>query len=196
MKVLQKHATPIALIAIVCIALVCAFLIAGAAKADRGSVLPINAAGQTYGMPYTGNDGMAVQPDLVKVKADNGQVGYVDSAEMHTLEWGGAEAAGEQMAFATQLGEMKATTLQKATATKFGTELLYDSARACCSQLSYADGYGTSLETYRAALAPVEVTEQDFDAVMGKVRNSVSVAVPVYESDGTTAVGTLTIDRM
>lgn len=97
-----------------------------------------NQYGQTFGVPTPGNDGVLVFPDLVRTRAENGEMGYVDFDEMNDIATRSFEEAGAAPFIAA---------FQEATAEYYGVELLTaEQAETCVEIANYAGNYSESDE--------------------------------------------------
>lgn len=72
----------LAVAAAFCLSFAFSLTASGEALFDESSDYFIGADGQSYGVPIEDDDGVIAMPDMVRVKATNGEIGYVSPDEM------------------------------------------------------------------------------------------------------------------
>ena len=113
----------------------------GEALFDESSDYFIGADGQSYGVPVEGDEGIIAMPDMVRVKATNGEIGYVSPDEMTNAFFEGAVEQDEIEAVLASLADKKAQALTNAANQCFGFEVLaYDEAYEMGNLLVQANG--------------------------------------------------------
>lgn len=97
--------------------------------------------GLVYGVPYSNASGETVMPDMGRVIATNGEVGYIDIGSMETAVYNGATTAeGRAQAVADNIN-LEAHAFQQAFLEYFGIDSLsYDAAVECAKEIRYEDG--------------------------------------------------------
>lgn len=177
--------------------------------------------GQSYGVPVEGDDGLITMPDMVRVRASNGEIGYVSPDAMIDAFFEGATSQDEIDDVLSSLAEKKAYALMEAADRMLGEgALVYEEAFRIGDALVEDGGIEKVQEMMRTASgdAIVGVAEEmalqsaDVDAnaseniseiedslimsIINEARRDVSVEVPVYASDGTTVIGSYEVNRM
>lgn len=72
----------LAVAAAFCLSFAFCLTASGEALFDESSDYFIGADGQSYGVPIEDDEGVIAMPDMVRVKATNGEIGYVSPDEM------------------------------------------------------------------------------------------------------------------
>ncbi len=112
-----------------------------ALNAIAESDIELRADGRTYGSPYEGPDGEAIMPDMLRVVATNGQIGYVSMAEMDEGIMLGASTPEEETEAYVLIEDLKAQALKNAFAEYYGVDALStEEALACATELAFENG--------------------------------------------------------
>lgn len=121
----------------VCIALISVFSLSAfsIANADNSKFVNeeyahINEDGKIYGVPYEGEEGTVIMPDMVNVRATNGVYGYISQKEMDAAVLDYASNDSEMMASISNTAKMKSEALSDVTTKTFGQQLLNESLSA------------------------------------------------------------------
>lgn len=131
----------LAVAAAFCLSFAFCLTASGEALFDESSDYFIGADGQSYGVPVEGDEGIIAMPDMVRVKATNGEIGYVSPDEMTNAFFEGAVAQDEIEAVLASLADKKAQALTNAANQCFGFEVLaYDEAYEMGNLLVQANG--------------------------------------------------------
>ncbi len=117
--------------------LACAVSNAVAEPAIDESRVSVGDDGQTYGVPYEGSDGLIVMPDMTRVRATNGNFGFISNAEMQSAILDYATSEEEKTQSIRNTASKRAPALASATSQYFGVDLVDASELEECSQLLY-----------------------------------------------------------
>lgn len=131
----------LAVAAAFCLSFAFCLTASGEALFDESSDYFIGADGQSYGVPIEDDEGVIAMPDMVRVKATNGEIGYVSPDEMTSAFFEGAVEQDEIETVLASLADKKARALTNAANQRFGFEVLtYDEAYEIGNLLVQANG--------------------------------------------------------
>lgn len=115
---------------------------------DPGTIMPTDADGSDtwvpgmhnfvgengllYGVPYTDAEGKMVMPDMGRVEATNGNIGYMAVDSIETAVFNGAKSPSEQIEAAKQNAIDEAKAFRSAFAEYYGIDVLSDAAAYQC----------------------------------------------------------------
>lgn len=106
-----------------------------------GSANFVGEDGRLYGVPYTGEDGDLVIPDMVRVKLGEDQFGYVSYEELNAATLGSADLGEEREIYLDDLMAQEAGAFQQAFSEYYGIDALsYESALECASEVRFDGG--------------------------------------------------------
>lgn len=117
---------------------------------DENSDYFIGADGRSYGIPIEGDEGTIVMPDMVRVKATNGEIGYMSPDEMTNAFFEGAVEQNEIEEVLASLADKKAQALTDAATRRFGFEVVtYSEAFEIGNLLVQEGGISKAKESMR-----------------------------------------------
>ena len=85
-----------------------------------------------YGVPYADAEGKMVMPDMGRVEATNGNIGYMAVDSIETAVFNGAKSPSEQIEAAKQNAIDEAKAFRSAFAEYYGIDALSDAAAYQC----------------------------------------------------------------
>lgn len=105
--------------------------------------------GLVYGVPFEGDDGLIVMPDMTRVRATNGKYGYISVEEMHAAIVDYATTEEERLASIRNVASMRAPALAHATEEYFGAAALTSAELSSLADgLHRGGGYQNAQATY------------------------------------------------
>ena len=168
--------------------------------------------GLVYGVPYTDEFGQTVMPDMGRVEATNGTVGYMAIDDIEVAVFNGAKTQTEQAEAAEQNARDEAKALRAAFADYYGIDALSDAAAyQCIIDVRYEGGTESAKSKMERdtsallaeALDEGEVTEARlsslshsgfannltisdaaFEDILNIAKENMKVSVPVYSVEG------------
>ena len=123
--------------------------------------------GLLYGVPYTDAEGKTVMPDMGRVEATNGTIGYMAVDSIETAVFNGAASPSEQIEAAKQNAIDEAKAFRSAFAEYYGVDALSDAAAyQCIIDVRYEGGV-------EGAIFAIEQDTKDF--MLEVIRGDVAV---------------------
>lgn len=166
-----------------------------------------------YGVPYTDGNGQTVMPDMGRVEATNGAVGYVAIDDIEAAVFNGAKTPDGQVKAAEQNARDEAKALRTAFAEYYGIDALSDAAAyQCIIDVRYEGGTESAkskMERDASALLAealdegevaearlnslsnsgftnsLAISDAAFEEILNLAKENMKVSVPVYSVEGT-----------
>ena len=112
--------------------------------------------GLLYGVPYTNDEGKTIMPDMGRVEATNGNIGYMAVDSIEAAVFNGATSPSEQIEAAKQNAIDEAKAFRSAFAEYYGIDALSDAAAyQCIIDVRYEGGVAD-------AISAMEQDTEDF----------------------------------
>lgn len=106
----------------------------------------VGSDGLVYGVPYKNEAGEVLMPDMGRVTATNGQVGYINIDSMESAIYNGAMTDEGREKAVLDNADAEARIFQQAFADYFGIDALgYDAAYDCITKIRYEDGVSAAI---------------------------------------------------
>lgn len=168
--------------------------------------------GLVYGVPYTDEFGQTVMPDMGRVEATNGTVGYMAIDDIEAAVFNGAKTQTEQAEAAEQNARDEAKALRAAFAEYYGIDALSDAAAyQCIIDVRYEGGTesakskmerdasallaealdeGEVAEAHLNSLSnsgftnSLTISDAAFEEILNLAKENMKVFVPVYSVEG------------
>ena len=117
--------------------LACLFFYSTAQGGGRGvgSDVFVGQDGKTYGVPYPGDDGNVVIPDMVRVRTSSGEFGYVSYNEMQNAIVNNAQTQEDSERTIDDIDNLKAEAFCTAVNDRLGTDSITCEEAFTCTQL-------------------------------------------------------------
>lgn len=178
--------------------------------------------GLVYGVPYTDGNGQTVMPDMGRVEATNGTVGYMAIDDIEAAVFNGAKTPDGQVKAAEQNARDEAKALRAAFAEYYGIDALSDAAAYQCiidgryeggtesakskmerdasALLAEALDEGEVAEAHLNSLSnsgftnSLTISDAAFEEILNLAKENMKVSVPVYSVEGA-VVGEYSFER-
>lgn len=138
-----------AVVGCVAAAMVCVGSLAAADTYVDETRAHVGTDGQIYGVPFEGPDGNIVMPDMTRVRATNGNYGYISNDEMYAAILDNASNEEEKVQSIKNTANKKAPALASATEKYFGVAALTaDELEECSRILITENGHSNALAAY------------------------------------------------
>lgn len=169
--------------------------------------------GLVYGVPYTDENGQTVMPDMGRVEAANGTVGYMAIDDIEAAVFNGAKTPDGQVKAAEQNARDEAKALRTAFAEYYGIDALSDAAAyQCIFDVRYEGGTESAkskMERDASALLAealddgevaearlgslsnsgftnsLTISDAAFEEILNLAKENMKVSVLVYSVEGT-----------
>ena len=106
----------------------------------------VGEGGLLYGVPYTNDEGKTIMPDMGRVEATNGSIGYMAVDSIETAVFNGATTPSEQIEAAKQNAIDEAKAFRSAFAEYYGIDALSDAAAyQCIIDVRYEGGVADAI---------------------------------------------------
>lgn len=160
----------------------------------------VGSDGRLYGVGFVDSNGEVVVPDMIRVKLDDGQAAYVSIDEMDAASFDYASTQSDRLRASKAVETETLNAVKESVKEVLGVSVDDDNAEALIESFSQPSrrqmGEGLIQNFSDSYENEASDIDRKYSEVLSLVRDKTSFDIPAYAEDGTTVIGTYTVNRV